>query len=187
MSAPTLPIPSSATIEFRGSVTDLATDVADHVSAEKLQSFIDQLRLKVLGSKKPKTKTGIERITDERSRQVLQEGYSSYHDDQHDAGELAWAASCYAAPVPIFLRVPTSHLDTPGTVAFESPWPWSEEDDRRPNRKFPTRRQRIRVLEKAGALVAAEIDRLLREEERVREDMTRILSQKTKSPKKKRS
>lgn len=32
----------------------------------------------------------------ERRRQVSQEGWSEEHDDHHDTGELALAASCYA-------------------------------------------------------------------------------------------
>jgi hypothetical protein len=54
-------------------------------------------------------------------------------------------------------------------VEFTDPWPWEGNDDRRParaNEVLPnsvlSKKKRIRQLEKAGALIAAEIDRLLR-------------------------
>lgn len=97
------------------------------------------------------TRTGAQRIADERQRQIEKEGWSPEHDDEHDEGQLAWAAACYAAPEAIF--------GMHGRATFD-PWPWPA-DDKRPGPNF-TPAERIRELEKAGALIAAEIDRLLR-------------------------
>lgn len=89
-------------------------------------------------------------IVRERKRQVEEEGWSAAHDDRHRGGELAWAAIAYAAPAPVT-------RDGPG-VSYD-PWPWSEEWDKRPGTDA-NRGERIRALVKAGALIAAEIDRL---------------------------
>ncbi len=105
---------------------------------------------------------GAQRIADERSRQVSAEGYDAKHDDEHDAGELALAAICYAAAgvERVFVR-----RDFARGVSYVDPWPWGN-GDARPFGKAPTRAESIRMLEKAGALIAAEIDRLLRKEKK---------------------
>lgn len=107
---------------------------------------------------------GCERITAERQRQ-MEIGWSASHDDSHAEGELAIAAACYAAasaasdaggdPCP----VPSVYVfrDANGGDA----WPWEEDADKRP-RLDASVPDRVRALEKAGALIAAEIDRLLR-------------------------
>jgi hypothetical protein len=106
--------------------------------------------------------SGAERIAAERARQVAEEGYSSEHDDELDE-DLAMAAACYAAPEPIFVR-----RDFAAGTTYRDPWPWRDGCDKRPYNgnvlilETATRAQRIRLLEKAGALIAAEIDRLLR-------------------------
>lgn len=93
--------------------------------------------------------TGIELIAKERLRQVDDEGYSFAHDDKHGAGELAMAAMCYAM-LPLWRPAEMAPLG----------WPWSSLD---PMDGFkPTPEDRIRELVKAGALIAAEIDRLQR-------------------------
>jgi len=83
-------------------------------------------------------------IAAERQRQVDEEGWTPEHDDQHDREELALAAARYA--------LPARHR---GVIA----WPWEMSSWR------PTPRDRVRELVKAGALIAAAIDRLLRETE----------------------
>ena len=94
---------------------------------------------------------GHELIAEERVRQVLEETYDSEHDDGHTDGAIARAAACYAAGEPIFIE--TRHHA--GSVSFSNPWP------RRWHFK-PTPDDRVRELVKAGALIAAEIDRRLR-------------------------
>lgn len=110
------------------------------------------------------TKSGVDLIAKERTRQVEREGWTSAHDDGHDAGELAMAAACYASPD--LLYVEERHVNS---IGFIDPWPWDEGYDKRPrngNEILPNHRltvsNRIHQLAKAGALIAAEIDRLLR-------------------------
>lgn len=110
--------------------------------------------------------SGVERIAKERERQVTKEGWSDEHDDEHSDGELALVAALYASPIPLFEQ---QELDA-GGVQFTDPWPasWDVEWDKRRNDSGDARRRaagRIRQLEKAGALIAAEIDRLLRDAE----------------------
>jgi len=98
---------------------------------------------------------GVRRIAAERQRQIESEGWTPEHDNTHHRDQLAWAAVCYAAPAAI--RREARH---PNRTVFLDPWPWSTKWDKR------GRTDRVRDLEKAGALIAAEIDRLLRLEEK---------------------
>ena len=93
--------------------------------------------------------TGAERIAQERQRQIEVEGWDADHDDG-TGNALALAAACYALPEKISDR---SMWETPLRRLL---WPWEERWWK------PTPDNRIRELEKAGALIAAEIDRLLR-------------------------
>lgn len=108
---------------------------------------------------------GAARIAAERRRQVAKEGYTAEHDDEHEDSALAIAAVCYAACAagsPVYVR----HDYAAGT-SYNDPWPWERCSDARPYngnvvQLAESDAQRIRLLEKAGALIAAEIDRLLR-------------------------
>lgn len=91
-------------------------------------------------------KSGIELIATERRRQIDEEKFDWRHDEAHDAGELAIAAACYAVRKLPGLRV----VNAQG----EDAWPWPEADKRDTT-------ARVHALVKAGALLAAEIDRLL--------------------------
>jgi hypothetical protein len=110
---------------------------------------------------KPRIGTGVERIAAERQRQIADLKWTPKHDDDHEGGELALAAVCYAAPDRVYVRD-----DYAAGVQFNDPWPWEGRGDSRPHDgnvlKDRTRAEDIRLLEKAGALIAAEIDRLLR-------------------------
>jgi len=87
----------------------------------------------------PEFSRGAEMITSERARQTTAEGFNAANDDRHVNGELPAVAVAYIK----------------NDVA-EMPANWDE-------RCFkPT--TKVRDLVKAGALIAAEIDRLLREE-----------------------
>jgi hypothetical protein len=102
--------------------------------------------------------TGIDRIVAERQRQLSEEGYTASHDEMHRYDELAWAAVCYAAPKRVYVQI--EHIGhSQKRFVFSDPWPWNFEDDKRVPE--PNLDDRIRQLEKAGALIAAEIDRLL--------------------------
>lgn len=93
-------------------------------------------------------KTGSQLIAEERERQISQEGWTAKHDDEHDDQALALAAAVYALP-PEWRLVPSGT-----TTMMQRLWPfddyWLKEGDR------------VRELTKAGALIAAEIDRVQR-------------------------
>jgi len=89
-------------------------------------------------------KTGIELISAERERQITEKGWDAEHDNiANNDGQLADAAICYA--------MDGDRRDN-WTVSNIWPWDW--------NWWRPTPEDRIRELTKAGALIAAEIDRL---------------------------
>lgn len=92
---------------------------------------------------------GVNLIMRERNRQLNEEGWDTSHDDAHDMGELARAAACYAVPRD-YRTLDRSFVGIPIEWPFEDKW-WK-----------PTPEVRIRELVKAGALIAAEIDRLQR-------------------------
>lgn len=118
---------------------------------------------------------GAELIYKERNRQLRDEGWTAEHDDGHSCGELAAAAVCYAAYAmgePVYRIAVHDHA---GMMAYSyvDPWPWEEAWDKRDiysvrdeDAPEPTdeerREHKIRCLVKAGALMAAEIDRLKR-------------------------
>lgn len=90
-------------------------------------------------------------IEAERIRQVTSEGWTPEHDDEHDDGELAQAAMCYACPPRSLIR----HR-RPGRLNTDVPtyWPWHWSWWK------PCPEDRRRELVKAGALIVAEIERL---------------------------
>lgn len=98
------------------------------------------------------TKTGTQLIAEERHRQQSVEGYTEEHDDTHKKGEMTAAAVCYAMDsvglVNNLLNPPPGTLNT-RYWPWEKKW-WKPSEDPRRN------------LAKAGALIAAEIDRLNR-------------------------
>lgn len=90
---------------------------------------------------------GVSLIAAERERQCFAEGWTAEHDDKHCHSELALAAVCYATPRRLRNRF----------SMFSTVWPWDSEYWK------PTPDDRIKELVKAGALIAAEIDRLQRQ------------------------
>jgi hypothetical protein len=84
---------------------------------------------------------GIDDIAAERQRQINVEGWTAEHDDEHANGCMASAAACYALAAYLGNDwKPTRH------------WPWDE--------KCWKPKDRRRNLVIAGALIAAEIDRI---------------------------
>lgn len=77
----------------------------------------------------------------ERRRQINEEGWTSYHDDEHSCSEMALAAACYAMSAGGYAKGQTPPI-----------WPWS------PTWWKPAYGRRDLV--KAGALILAEIERL---------------------------
>ena len=90
---------------------------------------------------------GAARIIAERGRQKSVEGWTPEHDAQHDDGSLAIVAACYA------LNKMPDYEDYWYAETCEW-WPWHPNWDKR------EKHDRERSLEIAGALIAAELDRL---------------------------
>lgn len=93
----------------------------------------------------PEIKTGMYYISKERERQIHEEGFTIEGDKLYEDEQLAFAAATYALPEVVnksrtFKRI---HL-----------WPWASQWWK------PSTEDRIKELAKAGALIAAEIDRL---------------------------
>lgn len=82
--------------------------------------------------------TGVDRIAAERRRQQEAEGFTPDRDDEYTHGELIAAAVAYAC------------AGSPEVVADF--WPWAEE-------WWKPSPDPFRNLERAGALIAAELDR----------------------------
>lgn len=101
-------------------------------------------------------KTGLELIAEERQRHLVEFGYTLQHDQQHTDGQLAAAASVYADMANYHAELP--RYDGNGKELVLIPraykWPW----DMKYLKLTPN--DRIKELQKAGALIAAEIDRL---------------------------
>lgn len=123
--------------ELWKSETDRADDLAtsNRINQDALASTKEQLESLRSG--------GAGLIAAERQRQVRSEGWTPDHDDEWDDGELARAAVRYAME-----EVDREH--------YGYSWPWAWEWWK------PSPKDRVRELVKAGALIAAEIDRLQR-------------------------
>lgn len=113
-----------------------------------------ELRLALDGSAASRGALGIQRIKAERIRQLEKEGYTPANDDLYVEGDLLKAAVVYAmAGFALVYGVEERAVDN---LQLEM-WPWN------PSTYKPSK-DAIRNLEKAGALIAAEIDRLKRKE-----------------------
>ena len=127
------------------------TERADYQS----DTVFEPLHGEVVGFASPRELTplteGAAAIARERARQITEIGYDALHDAQYTSGDLAWAAGCY-------LQEAASHAETgrggcPLHGRAPEAWPWD------PRNWKPSDDQR-RNLAKAGALIAAEIERL---------------------------
>jgi hypothetical protein len=103
-----------------------------------------------------KVLSGAELIAAERQRQMDVEGWTPEHDDRHDDLELIAGADAYMvaagarlvhdSPIELMAEVP------PPSWPWAASW-WKPSDDP------------VRMLVKAGALIAAEIDRIQRRDD----------------------
>lgn len=100
-------------------------------------------------------KTGIQLITEERERQIKAEGWTPEHDDAHTYGQMAAAALTYIEVELIRENYQPAYQAAQITEIMSQRWPWGEE-------WFKPSDDPVRNLVKAGALIAAEIDRLTR-------------------------
>lgn len=135
------------------------TDVLDHYNTEgQVMIGLIQEALGVAIRKGP-TLDGLRMITNERQRQMAVEGWTPEHDDTHHMGELSMAAHAYAEVSSAMCRGATAEEFDGFMMVSEGDWPF-DADSWKPS-AHP-----IRNLVKAGALIAAEIDRLVRMESR---------------------
>ncbi len=102
--------------------------------------------------------TGTEKIAQERAKQIHALQYGPEHDSEHYEHELVFAAICYAAAATRYERVYVEHRRH-AFVSYKDPWPWPGLDQR-PEPGQATEGEIERMLVKAGALIAAELDRL---------------------------
>ena len=98
-------------------------------------------------------------VLGERRRQITEEGWTEKHDDDHAAGEMAFAASSYAITAGMASRFVAAELieevEVDAVSATCPPphgWPWA--------RAWWKPRNRRRDLVRAAALLIAEIERL---------------------------
>lgn len=98
--------------------------------------------------------TGVELIVAERQRQIDGVRRSPESDDQLADGQLAIAAACYVLTnLDCYVAEP---------LFGEDAWPWGPKWDQR------RQHNQVRRLAIAGALIAAELDRLLRGDQLIR-------------------
>ncbi|MBF9252456.1 hypothetical protein I2I11_04050 [Pontibacter sp. 172403-2] len=100
-------------------------------------------------------RNGIELIAEERQRQLEKEAWTPDHDSNHNCEELVHAAKCYATAAIANSYSKRNITYTGYRPGEEAPnaWPWEK-------RWWKPSADPIRNLVKAGALIAAEIDRL---------------------------
>ena len=117
--------------------------------------------------------SGANLIAAERRRQIEGEGWSNEHDDEHDDESLAMAAACYALPTEasfvVYAREEIEDGQEIRSFHTFDPWPWWNEIegprggwDREAAWDKRTEHDKRRRLVIAGALIAAELDRLQR-------------------------
>ncbi len=95
---------------------------------------------------------GVLLIQDERSRQVAVEGFTKDKDDLYKEDELLRAAFAYMAAMAIPEGM--NPEDSKQLILENFDWPWDE--------AWFKPKGKIRNLQIAGALIAAEIDRRVR-------------------------
>lgn len=99
--------------------------------------------------------TGLDLIAAERKRQIEEEGYSPQNDSKYTFNQLSRAGASYALPEQD--RLYHNGSKSPVTWPFGPEW-WK-----------PSPGDRKRELVKAGALIAAELDRMLEAEKKAQE------------------
>lgn len=106
-------------------------------------------------------KTGIELITEERQEQIEKHGRSLEHDKTHDQGELADAAVICAANRLVYEKSKYANSVNFNVLQMGS-WELPVEYDGNVlvANYNSTDKERIHQLKVAGALIAAEIDRV---------------------------
>ena len=97
---------------------------------------------------------GVDLIEKERNRQIDEEGWNYEHDDTYKDWELLKASICYLIDIICSNTFFPCGID-PRTL-LGNLWPWDPKWWKR------TPDDQVKQLVKAGALIAAEIDRIKR-------------------------
>lgn len=112
-------------------------------------AVVDQERYEKVAGASVLLHGGVLAVAHERRRQIDAEGWTPEHDDEHDMAEMPCAAEHY-------LNYAISQINGEGQYPQAAPsWPWDAS-------WWKPSDDPIRNLVKAGALIAAEIDRLQR-------------------------
>jgi len=109
-------------------------------------------------------KTGIELIAEERQEQIEKHEWMAKHDDKHDDGSLINAALICASDGILYRKKEYAHNTTFDKVELHG-WklPIKYNGNILIANYKSTKKERIHQLKVAGALIAAEIDRLNRQ------------------------
>lgn len=167
---PTVPVEPSEAATERKAILEIGEqlltkfDNSDDVhAAYGVRTLMQRIRWRGENERR-ETMNAIDLIRQERERQQSVEGWTREHDSEHDGGELAMAAACYAAPEPVYIHreAEIGALVNSGDrgdrrlrrAGYYHAWPWDEEWDKR------NKHDRQRQLVIAGALIVAELDRL---------------------------
>jgi hypothetical protein len=97
-------------------------------------------------------KTGVQMIADERMRQITVEGWDLGHDLEHEPDAMAIAGACYAVNGAFGGKIKVTRYSR--IERDVDAFPFRKEWDKR------AKHDRLRSLVIAGALIAAEIDRM---------------------------
>jgi hypothetical protein len=92
------------------------------------------------------TTHGVELIRAKRIRQIEKHGWTPAHDREHNKGELVEASAWYLQ------YVRTGYMIFGKVTVDGAEWPWDE--------SIPKECDRKEALVNAGALIAAELDRM---------------------------
>ena len=115
----------------------------EDLTDDKLQKASEGLLINLYDYLNGLSPEGVSLIIKERAEQIEKHGYAFGHDKAHSNGEIALVA---------------------GYIAIHNIW--AIPDDWQPFKAKVARKGRIEQLQIAGALIAAEIDRLLNIEEK---------------------
>lgn len=137
-------------VAIEGWVKDHGLTLDSETTGELQDAIVSALHAPGLGAE-----SGVGFIAAERLRQIREKGYTPEHDDEHDLGELGLAAALYALPYDA--QVGNEKLLKQDDfinlhIALETGCGFYVDPEPDP----------ITRLAKAGALCAAEIDRLNR-------------------------
>lgn len=97
----------------------------------------------------------LELVAKERTRQIVEKGYTAKHDDEHTDGSIADAGACYAANNDNLWA-----FGEYGQTGLKEVWPWNYEFFKKEDHD---RKQQLII---AAAFINAEYDRIVRAEQK---------------------